>query len=335
MSFRPSILADGRWFGAHGIGRFARSILTRLPDCVQLQGGPKPLSVTDPLWLSYQLFARRPSVFFSPGFNPPAVSTTPLVITVHDLAHIQLPVLATCERRLYYRFLLKPALKRAYRVITVSEYSRAEILEWTGLPDWSVVNVGNGVEPAFRPDGLRYEPGFPYILYVGAVRPHKNLLRLLSAFERLEHSNVRLLLTGKMTPDLRPLAEGLEAKGRIVFLGHVNDQDLPALYRGAVCLILPSLMEGFGLPPLEAMACGTPVIVSNTAALPEVVGNAGVFIDPLDIQSIRAGMERVLDDAALRQKLSEAGLLRAQLFCWNRVAAQVRRVVEEAAGAVC
>ncbi len=174
MAAKPLILADARWFGAHGIGRFARNVLSRLPDCTQLKSGPKPLSIADPLWLSYQIMAKRPSVFFSPGFNPPALSTTPLVITIHDLAHIQLPVFATCSRRLYYRFLVRPALNRAYRVVTVSEYSRMEILKWTGLPEGCVVNVGNGVDPMFKPEGASYNPGFPYILFVGALRPHKN-----------------------------------------------------------------------------------------------------------------------------------------------------------------
>jgi glycosyltransferase involved in cell wall biosynthesis len=333
MAARSSILADARWFGAHGIGRFASNVLMRLPHCVQLKSGPRPLSPVDPLWLSYQIIARRPAVFFSPGFNPPAFSTTPLVITIHDLAHIQLPALATCSRRLYYRFLVKPALTRAYRVITVSEYSRKEILKWAGLPEACVVNVGNGVDPMFRPDGPCYDPGFPYILFVGAIRPHKNIGRLLSAFERIDCSDLRLILTGKRTPEIQVQLKGRPIEKRVRFMGCVRDEDLPALYRGAVCLILPSLIEGFGLPPLEGMACGTPVIVSRTTALPEVVGNAGLLVDPLDVNDIRRAMECMLSDADLRQKSREAGLLRARLFCWDTVAERVRRVVEEAASA--
>jgi glycosyltransferase involved in cell wall biosynthesis len=331
MHTRAPILADARWFGAHGIGRFARNVLSRMPDCAQLTSGPRPLSLFDPLWLSYQIVRRRPSVFFSPGFNPPALSTTPLVITIHDLAHIRLPAFATCRRRLYYRLLVKPASTRAYRVVTVSEYSRAEILKWTGLPEASVVNVGNGVDAMFRPEGPQYEPGFPYILYVGALRPNKNINRLLSAFERIDCPELRLLFTGNIVPHVAAQLQGRKIERRVQFLGYVKDEDLPALYRGAVTLILPSLIEGFGLPPLEAMACGTPAIVSRTTALPEVVGDAGLLVDPLDVEDIRGAMERMLGDAGLRRKSREAGLLRAQLFCWNRVAQNVRRVVEEAA----
>ncbi len=333
MAMRTSILADARWFGSHGIGRFARNVLTRLPDCTQLTSGPKPLSILDPLWLSYQILAKRPDVFFSPGFNPPAVCATPLVITIHDLTHIRLPALATFSRRLYYRLLVKPASSRAYRVITVSEYSRMEILKWTGLSEASVVNVGNGVDPTFCWQGRRYEPGYPYILHVGALRPHKNIGRLLSAFERIGCCNLHLVLTGKETAEITAQLQEGKLQKRVHFLGCVKDEDLPALYRGAICLILPSLIEGFGLPPLEAMACGTPVIVSRTTALPEVVGDAGLLVDPLDISDIQDAMEHMLSDAGLRQKFREAGLSRARLFCWNRVAEKVRRVVEEAASA--
>src|SRR5947209_7593488 len=127
MLVRGPVLADARWSSAHGIGRFARNVLTRIPECVQLKSGPRPLSILDSAWLSYQLIRRRPSVFFSPGFNPPALSTTPLVITIHDLTHLRLPAYATNLRRAYYGLMVKPASNRAYRVITVSEYSRIEI----------------------------------------------------------------------------------------------------------------------------------------------------------------------------------------------------------------
>jgi glycosyltransferase involved in cell wall biosynthesis len=333
MTTNCRILADARWFGAHGIGRFARNVLTRLPDCVQLSSGPRPLSLLDPLWLSYQILTRRPSVFFSPGFNPPAVSTTPLVITIHDLAHIRLPAFATRSRRLYYNLLVKPASNRAHRVVTVSEYSRMEILRWTGLPDDCVVNVGNGVDAMFQPEGSKYEPGFPYVLYVGALRPHKNITRLFSAFERINYTDLHLILTGDKSPEMTAQLAGRKIDGRVRFLGCVNDEDLPALYRGAVCLILPSLIEGFGLPPLEAMACGTPVIVSRATALPEVVGDAGLLIDPFDIDDIADAIERMLQNPGLRQNLREAGLRRARLFCWDAVAEKVLRVVEEAANA--
>lgn len=333
MATKFATLADARWFGPHGIGRFARNVLNRLTNCEQLNSGPKPLSPLDPLWLTYQIATKRPAVFFSPGFNPPALSIAPLVITIHDLAHLQLPAFATYGRRLYYRWLVKPASNQAYRVITVSEYSRRQILEWTGLQEACVVSVGNGVEPIFRPEGWRYEPGFPYILYVGASRPHKNIPRLLKAFEKIEYPRLRLVLAAKKTAELAARLQDLKIENRVEFTGFVSDDTLAALYRGAVCLVSPSLIEGFGLPPLEAMACGTPVIVSRTTAAPEVVGNNALLIDPLDVDNIRAAMERILSDTHLRQTLRQAGPPHAQLFHWDRVAEKVQRVIDEARNA--
>jgi glycosyltransferase involved in cell wall biosynthesis len=329
MSSTPEILCDGRWVGPHGIGRFARNVLERLPDHVQLRSGPKPLSPLDPLWLSYQIATRRPSVFFSPGFNPPAVCTRPLVLTIHDLAHLQFPAYATWRRRLYYRLLVKRALVRALRVLTVSEYSRVEILKWSGLPDTHVINVGNGVDPVFRPDGPRYEPGYPYLLYAGNARAHKNLGRLFEAFPRISFPELRLILTGRQTVKIREQLEQLKLCGRVQFAGDLSDEILASVYRGAACLVYPSLLEGFGLPPLEAMASGTPVVVSHTSALPEVVGDAALLIDPLDTDDLRRAIERVLGDAGLRYRMREAGLSRARLFCWDCVAAKVRRVIAE------
>jgi len=326
-----NLLVDARWSGPHGIGRFAGAVLARLPDHVRLTGGPRPLSLLDPIWLSYQLAARRPSVFFSPGFNPPAVCRVPLVITIHDLAHIQLPCFSNYRRRFYYEFLVRPASNRARRVITVSEYSRREILRWTGLPEGSVTNVGNGVDSTFRPEGHRYDPGFPYILYVGNARPHKNLNRLFSAFAQIDDPRLHLVLTTPKTQELvmRLIEKGIE--GRVRFAGPVSDEDLPALYRGALALVFPSLMEGFGLPPLEAMACGTPVVASGSTAIPEVVGDAALLVDPLDAADIRQGIERVLEDSALRNAMRQSGLARARLFSWDTVAAKVNRVIQDAA----
>jgi glycosyltransferase involved in cell wall biosynthesis len=285
----------------------------------------------DPLWLSYQIAAMRPSVFFSPGFNPPAVCTPPLVLTIHDLTHIQFPAFATRGRRLYYRFLVKPATARAYRVLTGSEYSRTQILKWSGLPDTHVVNVSYGVESIFDSGGPRYEPGYPYILYVGNFRAHKNLNRLLAAFAKIDYRELRLILTGEKTAVMAEQLQALKLNGNVQFAGTVSDQTLAKLYRGATLLVFPSLLEGFGLPALEAMACGTPVVASRTTSLPEVVGDAGLLVDPLDTDDIRRAIERVLGDAELQQRMRLAGPLRAQLFCWDRVGEKVHRVICQAA----
>jgi glycosyltransferase involved in cell wall biosynthesis len=308
--------------GSHGIGRFAHEVLRRLPLAERLENGPRPLSLADPLWLACQVMARRPAVLFSPGFNPPPLCSAPFVFTIHDLIHIETPEVSTLAKRLYYRSIVKPACRRAYRVLTVSEHSRSRILAWSGLPAERVVNVGNGVGAPFRADGPRYQPGFPYILYVGNSRPHKNLDRLLQAFRSLARPDVRLVLAGT----------GRAVVGdRIHLTGSLSDDELAAVYRGALFLVLPSLAEGFGLPVLEAMACGTPVVISEAAALVETAGDAGLSFDPLDVGDMARSLTLALDDAGLRARMRALGLERARFFSWDQVAARVLAVLVEAA----
>jgi glycosyltransferase involved in cell wall biosynthesis len=295
-----------------------------------LRSGPALLSPADPLWLSWQIGLRRPDLFFSPGFSLPAVSISPLVFTIHDLICVQLPGAcrtSTYARKLYFQTLVKHAARKAHRVLTVSEYSRRELLKWTRLHDDAVVNVGNGIDPVFTPAGARYDPGFAYILYVGNFKPHKNVDCLLAAFAQLDYPGLRLLLTGDGTPQLRATVQALAIHERVCFIGRVNDRFLAELYRGALLLVQPSLTEGFGLPPMEAMACGTPVAVSLATSLPEVVGDAGIFFDPMDVSDMRRAIERGLSDADLRGKIVEAGFRRASLFCWDDVARKVSKVL--------
>ncbi len=327
-----AILSDGRWRGLHGIGRFASEVLARLPEHAVIEGGPRPLSPLDPAWLTCQVLARRPGVFFSPGFNPPPVCPSPFVFTIHDRSHVEAPCAATAVKRLYYKAIVRPAARRAYAVLSVSEYSRRRILEWSGLPEKRVVNVGNGVGPPFEPEGERYRPGFPYVLYAGNFRPHKNVPCLLRAFDGVDYPELRLLLTGRPDAAIAAQVARLGLQGRVCFLGTLSDSELAAVYRGALCLVLPSLVEGFGLPALEAMACGTPAIVSNRAALPEVAGDAGVLVDPDDAEALRRAMEKVLGDPELRAAMRKAGLERAGCYRWHRVVARVREVLEAALG---
>ena len=327
------VLSDGRWRGTHGIGRFASEVLRRLPEHPLLENGPRPLSPLDPLWLTYHVLARRPPVFFSPGFNPPPICPCPFVFTIHDLIQVQAPDAATLAKHLYYKLIIRPAARRAYRVLSVSEYSRRQIIEWSGLPEERVVNVGNGVGAPFQADGERYEPGFPYILYVGNFRAHKNLHRLFRAFHGLVYPELRLLLTGTPTPPILAQLRQLGLGSRIGFLGAPSDNELAAAYRGALFLVLPSLIEGFGLPALEAMACGTPVIVSNRTALPEIVGGAGLLVDPLDVWDMKRGMESMLSAPELRTTKRNEGFRRAQQYSWDQVAMRVHAVLKAALGA--
>ncbi|MBV9443170.1 MAG: glycosyltransferase family 4 protein [Acidobacteriaceae bacterium] len=324
------LLTDGRWIGPHGIGRFAFHVLSRLPAHCQLHSGPRPLSLLDPLWLSYKIGLHHPDLFFSPGFSLPAVSSSPFVFTIHDLICVHLPGVSrksTFARKLYFQTIVRPAARRAFRVLTVSEYSRLELLKWTGLRDDAIVNVGNGIDPIFSPLGPRHDPGFNYILYVGNFKPHKNLGRLLAAFAQLDYPHLRLLLTGYGTPRLRAAVQQMALESRVQWLGCVDDRLLAELYRGALLVVQPSLMEGFGLPPVEGMACGTPVAVSCATSLPEIVGDAGVFFDPLDICDIRRAIEQTISNMELRRRMIAAGFRRALLFRWEDVAGKVAQVL--------
>jgi len=331
LDFYSTVLCDARWFGFHGIGRFAREVLARLPGHAEIATGPKPVSPFDPIWLSYQIGARRPSVFFSPGFNSPAMCRCPFVFTIHDLIHLRVPDVATVEKRLYYRFVIQRAAQRAYRVLTVSEFSRQEILRWSELAPERVVNVGNGVSEDFSPNGPRYRPGFEYVFCIGNTRKHKNLKRLFRAFRALDREGLQLVLTGTASPEMLACIAAADLTRRVSFLGYVQEHLLPAVYRGAALVAIPSLVEGFGLPAIEAMACGVPVVASLTSALPEVVGDAGVYINPFDVDDLRRGMQLVLDDLDLRSALRGRGLQRARQFSWNRVAARISAVLADAA----
>lgn len=323
---RPDILLDARWLDTDGrrnvlgLARVAQEVVRRLPPLDRLEGGLPLLHPAEPVWLTGVLLARRPRLFYSPGFNVPPTCPTPFVFTVFDLIHLHVPEISSASKRLYYRLLVKPSVRRARAVLTGSEYSRRQIIEWSGVDAERVVVIGCGVAAQFVPHGDAHQPGFPYLLHVGNMKPHKNIERLIRAFTRTEDRDVRLLLTGE--PDLRLLYlaadEGLG--DRLVFTGRVSDAQLARYYRGAVALIFPSLYEGFGLPPLEAMACGTPVVSSTTTSLAEVVGDAAFPIDPLDVESITAGMDSVVRDDQLRRKLSALGLAQAGRFSWEQTA---------------
>jgi glycosyltransferase involved in cell wall biosynthesis len=321
------ILVDARWLdedgnrGVLGLARVAREVVHRLPSLERLERGPRLLHPFEPAWLTAVLAKRKPRLFYSPGFNVPPTSPVPFVQTVFDLIHLRVPEFAGAKRRLYYRAVVRPAMGRARAVLTGSEHSRTELIEWSGADPDRIVVIGSAAAAHFTPDGGVFEPGFPYLLYVGNQKPHKNLVRLVQAFARSrERGGLRLVLTGAPNRELVSVARGERLDERLVFLGSVPDERLPDVYRGAVAFVFPSLYEGFGLPPLEAMACGTPVVSSAATALAEVVGGAAVVVDPLAIDSIADGIDEVVRDERLRAELRERGIARARHFSWDRAA---------------
>jgi len=329
------LLVDARWIGMHGIGRFAREILSRLPEAQAMPRGLGPAHPADPAWTAFHVARLRPDVYFSPGFNPPLAARTPFVITLHDLIPLQVAEERKFAKRLYYERLVRPATHRAFRVITVSEDSRRDIAAWAGVAAERIVVAGNGVSPGFRGQGDRFALDRPYVLYVGSRSPHKNVPALLRAFAASGlAAHTALLLSG--APDDRTrrwMKEAGLGDAEVRFAGAIPENRLPDYYRGALALAIPSLAEGFGLPALEAMACGTPVLAARRGALPEVVGDAGVFVDPTRPEAIAAGLKRIASDDALRAQLARRGLERAARFRWDDAAARVFDVLQAAAEA--
>jgi glycosyltransferase involved in cell wall biosynthesis len=301
----------------------------RLPNARDFTGSLPPYHPLDCVYSSLRLSAEQGPLFFSPGYNAPLFLGGPFVFTIHDLIHIDLPQPRAQLKAAYYAHVIKPACRRAQRVVTVSEWSRQRIAEWSGIDIRKVVNVGNGVGQAFVSTGERYELGGPYVLCIGNRKPHKNELRALRAFARgTRKQRAKLLFLGAPTRELLDTARSAGIEDQVRFVGRVSDTMLATLYRGATGLLFPSLLEGFGLPVIEAMACGTPVITSTAAALPETAGDAALLVDPKSEEAIADAVERLIDDVGLRRQLSALGHENAKRFSWDLSAQRLVKALE-------
>lgn len=322
------LYADQRWVGDHGIGRFARRVLEEL-HYVPIPLRSNPAAPFDSWRLTRALRdLNGRDVFFSPGFNTPLFCGSPFVFTIHDLSHVYCPENSSRMIQLYYATIVKRACRRAAMILTVSDFTRHQIIEWAGLREEKVLDVGCGVDAAYRPGLETYHLPFPYLLCVSNRKEHKNEFRLVEAFAKSALDvNVRLVFTGDPDAMLMRQIGKLTLHERIVFLGKVPEEKLPSLYRGAVALVFPSLYEGFGLPLIEAMACGTPVVTSNVAAMPETAGNAALLVDPTCVDEIAQAMNRITYDESLREQLRERGLARAKLFSWQTTCHRVRELL--------
>ncbi|MGA2171358.1 MAG: glycosyltransferase family 1 protein [Terracidiphilus sp.] len=327
------IYADQRWIGGHGIGRFARHVLGGLDYC-PVPLASHPAAPFDPWWLARALGnLTYHDLFFSPGYNSPLFCAAPFVFTIHDLNHIDRPENSSPFKRVYYATVLKRACYRAAKILTVSEFSRARIIEWSGVPPEKVVNVRLGVDPEYHPGVAPYELPFPYLLCVSNRKRHKNEFRTVEAFARASlAAGIRLVFTGNPTPELFDCIEHNHVARRVHFVGMVPDAQLPSLYRSAEALVFASLYEGFGLPVLEAMACGTPVVTSNIGALQEVAGNAALLVDPTSMDQIATAMQLLVSDTSLRLQLREKGLAQAAQFSWASTTARVHELLGLATG---
>ncbi len=246
----------------------------------------------------------------------------------------------------WYRFLVPRLVRRISRIIVISEFTKSRLLETTEINEEKITVIMNGVDHRFAPqdsETIEYAVrnlGLPtkhYILSIGSLEPRKNLGRLLRAWETVYRrlpEDVWLVVSGAKGKSLvfQDVPELQALPPRVFLTGHVSDELLPPLYAGALAFAYLSVYEGFGLPPLEAMASGTPALVGNRASLPEVVGDAAVQVDPFDAEAIADGLLRLVEDRSLREDLVQKGLERVKQFSWDRTAEQTWRVLEEAAG---
>lgn len=279
------------------------------------------------------------------GVMPLLMARTARVVTVHDAIPYIHPETSTRLDWAIYRLWLPFALPTAAAIITVSEQSREDLLTHLPVDPERVITVPEAADRRFRPVPAaeaepilrQYSVERPYILYVGALESRKNLPRLLAAYARLREwsDKWRLVIVGARKWKSSPIFEAVQTLGlepHITFTGFVEDEHLPALYAGADLFAFPSLYEGFGLPVLEAMACGTPVVTSNSSSLPEVAGDAAILVDPYDVEQIANAMWMVLSQPELAAALREKGLARAAQFTWERTARETIAVYERVLG---
>ena len=294
--------------------------------------------------LSLELLPRGLDLLHSPDFIAPVRGAKRHVITVHDLSFFHFPQYITADSFRYYNRQIRASVKRADLILVPSQATKHDLIDMLAVPANKIVVHREGVYPDFKPlPDDEIEPtlralGLPreYILCVGTLEPRKNLVNLAKACRVLIEEMPdapKLVLAGKPGWHFAQLTREIAAVGideHLIVTHDVSDAQLPALYNGALVSITPSFYEGFGLPALEAMACGTPPIVSQVSSLPEIVGDVGALVDPHDVYSIAAALRRALCDSDWRERQSSAGIERAKLFRWRDAAATVRDVYQAA-----
>jgi glycosyltransferase involved in cell wall biosynthesis len=283
-----------------------------------------------------------------PYFAPPLLPRTPTIVTIQDIIPLRLPAYRPTGKIKIYMDLIARAAHRATMVIAISQHVRQDIIDVLRIPSERIRVIyqaaGEEYQPVTNREQIkatreRYGLGERYIFYIGGLDQRKNVPQLVRAFAHLQAQigdpNLQLFISGNpdkqkgpLFPDPRPVAADLGMSGQIIYR-FVEEEDKPAIYSGASLFVFPSIYEGFGLPPLEAMGCGTPVVCSNRTSLPEVVGNAAITVDPDDTHALVGAIRRVLTDEALQSDLRARSLARAKQFSWRKTAQDTLAVYEE------
>lgn len=379
------------WSNRRGFGRFTRELLEAvvandqkneylffvdretaesdgIPKTVQKIVAPTRVSPTEAasaegrrslrdLWaLSHQVLKHKVDLFFFPAVYSyfPILNRAKIIVTLHDMIADHHPDLIFPSRKskLFWKMKQNLAVRQADLILTVSDYSKHEIVEYFDVPESRVKVISEAARPVFTvlPQSeemarvlrrYRLDAGATFLLYVGGISPHKNLKTLVSAYHQLlseaTFADLKLVLVGDYQndsfysdyPSLKLHVDQLGLQDKVVFTGYIEDQDLAYLYNSAAMLVFPSLEEGFGLPAIEAMACGTPVAASNRGSLPEIVGEAGRFFDPATPRAIADVLRQVLSDKPLREEMGKTGLMRAKQFMWDKAAKETLEIFEE------
>ena len=317
--------------------------LARHPNLQLVSVDVPTLSLKEQYWLRSLAGSLSLDLVHSPYYIKPYWLPCPSVVGIHDLIPMIYPQhLPHRWTAWIFRAAASLAVRRASHVIAISESTKADLVHLFGTSPEKITVTYLAADERFHPlerkdcERVLQRYGLPrgYILYLGINKPHKNLVFLLQVFSQVE-TEVKLVLAGKEDPrypQARQEAERLNLGERVVFLGEVADNDLPMLYNGAELFVFPSLYEGFGLPVLEAMACGTPVICSSTSSLPEIVGDAALTLDPLDRDAWVAALAELLEKEALRAEMRTKGLRRAQTFSWEETARRTWLVYQRILG---
>ena len=312
---------------------------------VEVNASP-PYSFQEQVSIPWTLLRTRARVLHEPHYVLPPLVRCRSVVTIHDCIHLRFPQYLPNRAALAYaRAQMGSAARRSDRILTVSEASKRDILHYFPVGPEKITVIPNAFDERFatappaqdiRRVAERYQLEDQFVLYVGNVKPHKNLERLIDAFQLVRQTpgleELKLVLIGDAISKyaaLRRAVHRYNLHKYVRFLGFLPDETLAIVYRLAAVFVFPSLYEGFGLPPLEAMASGTPVVTSNVSSLPEVTGDAALLVDPTRAESIADAMRRVLTDPALAADLSARGVARSQTFSWERAAARIREIYLE------
>lgn len=324
-------------------------VLKEIPDLIKTRSIWYSWLIWNYFISPFMLVLKQPDVYLS--FIPALPLYCPVagIFIVYDISPIIIPDAFFAKTRLKFKMDIRHAAKYAKSIITISQSTKDDMIKFLNVNQSRVSVIYPGydnklfvpIEDRSLMDKVRLKYGIDcnYILNVGTLEPRKNTRRLIQAYLRLKRAGSishKLVITGSkgwLYDDTFHLIEAAKAYDEIIFTGYVESDDLPALYSGADAFIYPSLYEGFGLPPLEAMACGTPVITSNTSSLPEVVGDAGLLVDPYSEEEIAGAIYKVVSDNILREAMVQKGLKRAKLFSWEKSASELLNAIESVANA--